>query len=182
MLKNTQTSFGWLSKTLHWLMAILIMILFSMGLYMTSLDYYDPLYHSLPWWHKSLGLLTFSLLLIRFSWKFYNPQPKALGTHKKWENRLAHLLQRFFYLLILAIAITGYLISTAKGKGIAFFHLFKVPAITAEIEENIADLIGSAHEILAISLIILVLLHTVAALKHHFIDRDETLARMTSKK
>ncbi len=152
--------------------------LFSIGLYMTGLDYYDPLYHKLPWWHKSFGLLTLFLLVFRVLWTFINLKPKALETHKKWEIKIANWIKRIFYFLILIIVLSGYLISTAKGKGIEFFTLFKIPAITPEIEADIADLIGLGHKIMAITLALLVALHILAALKHHFIDKDKTLKRM----
>lgn len=178
MLRNTRTSYGWLSRLLHGSMAILLTVLFVMGLYMTSLGYYDPLYHSLPWWHKSLGLLTLFLLLIRVVWLRFNQHPKPLVTHKKWEQALARLIQRCFYGLILFIGISGYFIATAKGKGIAFFDVIEIPAIIKAVKEDYVDLIGDAHEIMAISLVVLVVLHVLAALKHHFIDQDKTLTRM----
>ena len=178
MLRNSDKEFGVVSKLLHWSMAILLTGLFAVGLYMTELDYYDPLYHSLPWWHKSFGLLTMFLLLVRLAWKFGNSAPEALKTHKKWEVSLAHLIQKVFYLMIILIGISGYFISTAKGKGIEFFKAFEVPAIFASIEEEQADLIGEAHEVMAILLAILVMLHAFAAFKHHLIDKDETLKRM----
>ncbi|MCK5810584.1 MAG: cytochrome b [Cocleimonas sp.] len=177
MLQNTKTSFGLISRSLHWLMALLLTGLFAMGLYMTSLDYYDPLYHSLPWWHKSLGLLVFLFLLLRVIWRLSNPQPESLKTHKQWEKRLAHLIQKLFYGFIFFIALSGYFISTAKGKGIEFFNLFELSSIIA-LKEGTADLLGNAHEIMAILLATLVVLHALAALKHHFIDKDKTLIRM----
>jgi len=180
-MTNTKSSFGIISKLLHWLMAVLLIALFAVGLYMTGLDYYDPLYHSLPWWHKSVGLLTIMLLLVRIIWKLLNTEPEALTTHKQWEVFLAKLIQRLFYFLILLIGISGYLISTAKGKGIEFFNFFEIPALTTALEEGRADLIGDAHEMLAITLIVLAVLHAAAALKHHFIDKDETLKRMINK-
>ncbi len=155
--------------------------LFAVGLYMTELDYYDSLYHTLPWWHKSIGLSVIGLLIFRFVWKMVNPAPTALESHKKWEISLAHIIQKLFYILILLIGVSGYFISTAKGKGIEFFTFFEVPAITKALEEDRADLIGEIHEILAITLITLAVLHALAALKHHFIDKDETLKRMISK-
>jgi len=178
MLKNTSQQFGWVSIGLHWLMALLLTGLFAVGLYMTSLGYYDPLYHSLPWWHKSIGLWVIMLLVVRFTWKAINPRPVALKTHKTWEVRLAHSIQNIFYGLILLMGVSGYLISTAKGKGIAFFDLFDVPAITAGITEDSADLIGNVHLLMAWGLAGLVILHAAAALKHHFIDKDNTLKRM----
>ena len=180
-ISNTKKRFGLISKALHWSMAILLTALFAVGLYMTELDYYDPLYHSLPWWHKSIGLLTIMLLLLRMVWKLINTTPETLVTHKNWEVFLAKLIQRLFYFLILLIGISGYLISTAKGKGIEFFNFFEISAITPALEEGRADLIGEIHEILAITLIVLAVLHATAALKHHFIDKDETLKRMINK-
>ncbi len=185
MLKNSTEGFGLVSKLLHWLMAILLISLFAVGLYMTELEYYDSLYHTLPWWHKSIGLSVIGLLLFRFIWKAINSTPQALSTHKKWEVSLAHIIQKLLYGLILLIGVSGYFISTAKGKGIEFFNLFEVPAITPAIlkplEEDRADLIGEVHEILAITLIVFAVLHAMAALKHHFIDKDETLRRMINK-
>jgi len=74
-IRNTKTSYGLLSILLHWLMAALLTTLFITGLYMTSLDYYDPLYHRLPHWHKSLGVITAFLLLIRLGWNANNSAP-----------------------------------------------------------------------------------------------------------
>jgi cytochrome b561 len=182
MLNNTKTGYGLISQSLHWLMALLLTILFVMGLYMTSLDYYDPLYHSLPWWHKSIGLFIFILLLKRLLWKAINPQPAPIKTHQKWERIIAGLTHKLFYLLIFSIALSGYFISTAKGKSIEFFNLFEIPALSTSLEEDTASLIGNAHEIMAISLAALVVLHALGALKHHFIDKDNTLKRMISKR
>ncbi len=178
MLRNTTQTFGLINKLLHWLMAILLTGLFVVGLYMTDLDYYDPLYHQLPWWHKSLGLVIFALLVCRLIWKLINPMPAPLKSHQTWEILLAHWLQWLFYLLIFLIALSGYFIATAEGEGIGFFDWFEIPALIDSIDEDSADLIGDGHKIMAISLAVLVILHALAALKHHFIDKDETLKRM----
>ena len=178
MLKNTAQQFGLISIGLHWLMVLLLTGLFAVGLYMTRLDYYDPLYHRLPWWHKSIGLLIIMLLLVRVVWKLNNVHPAPLKTHQAWEVSLAQRIQYGFYGLILLIGISGYLISTAKGKGIEFFTLFEVPAVTQGVAEETADLIGNAHLIMAWILASLVVLHAAAALKHHFMDKDNTLKRM----
>jgi len=178
MLKNTPQAFGFVSKFLHWVMALLLTGLFSIGLYMTGLDYYDPLYHSLPWWHKSVGLLVLFLLIIRFIWKLLNIEPQPLGNHKPWEINLAHLTQHLFYWLILIIALSGYFIATAEGKGVDFFNGFELPAMISEIDEDTADFLGEAHQYLSYLLAGLVIVHSLGALKHHFIDKDETLKRM----
>lgn len=177
-IKNTKTAYGLITILLHWVMAILLAVLFSMGLYMTSLDYYDSLYHSLPYWHKSFGILAILLLLMRFFWRIKNIKPDDINTQKNYEVLLANFIQNVFYALILFIGITGYLISTAKGKSIEFFYFIEIPAVTQFIDDSVVDLVGEIHLTMAILLSFLVLLHASAALKHHFIDRDNTLKRM----
>jgi cytochrome b561 len=126
-------------------------------------------------------MLTVLLLVVRFIWKLLNTEPKALETHKPWEISVAHFLQHVFYILIALIGVAGYLVSTSKGKGIDFFNGFEVPAVLGEMEESTADLFASAHEILAYVLAALVILHAAAAVKHHFIDKDNTLKRMLGR-
>ena len=181
MIRNTQTSYGSVAVILHWLMAILMIGLFAAGLYMTDLGYYDSLYHIVPWWHKSFGLLVMGLLLLRIIWKFTNQKPKPLATHKPWEVKTAAWTHALLYLLVLLIGISGYLISTAKGSGIEFFGWFDIPAFQ-ELSADNTDLVGDIHFYLAWSLMLLAAAHAAAALKHHFIDRDDTLKHMTIRK
>jgi cytochrome b561 len=162
-------------------MAIALISLFAAGLYMTDLTYYDSLYHILPWWHKSFGLLMLILLVFRVLWIFINPKPQPLSTHTPWEKKLAAISHQLLYLLILILGISGYLISTAKGKGVELFDWFEIPAIT-ELTSAEIDLLGDVHFYLAWALIILAALHAMAALKHHFIDRDKTLTNITLRK
>lgn len=162
-------------------MAILMISLFAAGLYMADLGYYDSLYHIVPWWHKSFGLLVMGLLVLRLVWKLSNKKPNPLATHKPWEVKTASWTHRLLYLLVFLIGVSGYLISTAKGKGIEFFGWFEVPAFQ-ELSADNADLAGEIHFYLAWSLILLAAAHAAAALKHHFIDRDDTLKHMTFRK
>lgn len=177
-LNNTIESYGLVSRVIHWLMAILIVGLFAMGLYMTSLGYYDALYHTLPWWHKSVGLSIFLLLILRVIWKSTNPEPRSLTTHSAFEKKAASLTHKSFYLLISLIVVSGYFISTAKGKGVSFFDWLEIPALIEPITEQ-ADQAGAIHLWLAYALAAFVVAHAAGALKHHFIDKDETLKRMT---
>lgn len=174
---NTSNSYGLVSRVIHWLMAALIVGLFSVGLYMTSLGYYDALYHTLPWWHKSIGLSVFALLIFRLLWKVLNPLPEPLATHSSFEKKAASITHKAFYLLISLIAISGYFISTAKGKGISFFDWLEIPALIEPFTDQ-ADRSGVVHLWLAYLLAAFVLLHAAGALKHHFIDKDKTLKRM----
>ncbi len=178
MLKNTLYAYGWVSIFLHWSMAILMLGLFALGLYMTDLDYYDKWYQQAPHIHESVGIIVFALLLWRITWRLTNPQPKLTGSH--WENSAALITHRLHYILMISLVFTGYLIPTAKGVGITVFDWFTLPSINNVfgIYEYKTDLIGQIHWGSAWAMIVLVGLHSAAALKHHFINHDNTLFRM----
>ncbi len=175
-LANSTERFGLVSLALHWVMALLVIALFALGFYMTGLEYTDIWYHSAPEFHKSFGLLLFLLVLFRLGWRLGSVMP-AFVPMPRWESSAALAVHRLFYLLLLAIPVSGYLISTADGRGIEFFGLFEVPALISGVEGQ-EDAAGAVHLILAFSIIGLTGLHTAAACKHHFIDKDSTLKRI----
>lgn len=144
---------------------------------MVTLDYYDSWYQAAPWWHKSIGLSVFALLVFRLIWRLSNTAPKPLPTYKVWEKNAAKLVHLLFYLMLLLSCASGYFISTAKGAGIDVFGWFELPAIV-NLDEAQADMAGDVHEIAAWVLVVLFFMHLFAALKHHFIDQDMTLIRM----
>ncbi|RMH20101.1 MAG: cytochrome b [Gammaproteobacteria bacterium] len=178
MLTNSMNRYGCISIGLHWIMALMIFILFGLGVYMVDLDYYDPWYHRGPHWHESIGVCLMVLLIFRFLWRLTNPLPQLNG--QAWEKRLAIWVHRSHYFLMFLIVITGYLIPTAEGQGIKVFDWFTLPSLNPlfGIEKYNNDMVGNIHWAGAWSLIILVALHAAAALKHHFVDHDTTLTRM----
>jgi cytochrome b561 len=176
-LRNTTTGYGWINIGLHWLMALLIIEQIIIGLYMTSLTYYDPLYTTLPWWHKSIGAAFIALLVFRLAWRLMSASPEPHSTHKTWEISLASLTHRLFYVLLFIIVVSGYLISTADGRGIEVFGWFTIPATVTGLE-NQEDIAGDIHLYTSWFLVGLIALHAGGALKHHFLDRDSTLRRM----
>lgn len=169
-----------ITVTLHWLVAIAVFCLFGLGLWMTGLDYYDSWYKQGPWWHKSIGILLFFVVIFRLCWRVLTPPPVALASHKLWETKLAHMTHLLLYFLLFAIMLSGYLISTADNRPIEVFGWFAIPATITSLP-NQEDIAGWTHLILASTLIGLALLHAVAALKHHFIDRDRTLMRISGR-
>jgi cytochrome b561 len=181
MLRNTADDYGLIAILLHWLLAVTIVALFSFGLWMTGLDYYDPWYRRAPELHKSIGVLLFVAMGLRLAWRVGNPVPRALPGHSPAQRRLAAVSHRLLYLLPFAVMIAGYLISTADGRPITVFGLFKIPATLSGLD-NQEDIAGAVHELLAFALIGLAALHALAALKHHFIDRDRTLQRIVGRK
>lgn len=174
--KNSLLRYGWVAILLHWGMALAIIGMFGLGLYMRSLGYYDPLYHELPHYHKSIGLILLLCWVIRLLWKWYNVGPVMDG--RPWEKVIARIVHGLLYGLLLAIFVSGYLISTADGRAIQVFNWFEVPALWSGWA-NLEDIAGWWHYWLAVSLMVLVGLHVLAALKHHFINRDATLRRMS---
>ncbi len=168
--------FGAVLIFLHWVMAVMIIFLFFLGRYMTGLAYTHPWYHRAPYIHKSLGIMVLALLVMRVLWVIFKKRPVFLPM-AQWERLLALVVQKSFYILLFAITASGYLIPTADGRGVEVFGWFTVPPLLFGVEHQ-EDIAGEVHFYLTYFLMFLLMLHTLGALKHHFIDRDETLRRM----
>ncbi len=174
-IRNNLQRYGLAAILLHWILAVLIVGLFALGKYMVDLTYYDPWYKKAPDLHRSAGVTVAALFCVRLAWRISNLQPSAIG--RFWEQRLALFMHRLFYLLVACVAVSGYMITTADGQAISVFSVFEIPA-TVYGFENQEDVAGEIHEWLTSLLIALLVLHALAALKHHFIDRDSTVRRM----
>lgn len=177
LLRNSPGRYGWLSIFLHWSMALVIYAMFALGLWMVGLSYYDTWYHNAPEIHKSIGVILMLALIIRLIWRVISPPPKPLSSYSPLVRITAVVAHGLLYGLLIAILFSGYLISTADGKPVSVFGWFSLPAVLTGAGEQ-ADLAGDIHLWLAWSIVILSVLHGLAALKHHFIDRDVTLKRM----
>lgn len=177
LIKNDQQNFGLIAIILHWLIAVVTFGLFGLGLWMTGLGYYDDWFQKAPKLHEGIGVLLFIFLLTRILWRRINSAPDFISNHKTWERTGAHLAHSLLNVLLLVIIISGYLIVTAKGEPLNMFDLFNIPASLSGIP-NQEDLAGEIHLLSAWGLIILAGVHALAALKHHFIDKDCTLKRM----
>lgn len=178
MIKDHPSGFGLLSIVLHWVSALLIFVLFGLGLYMVGLSYYDPWYNRAPNLHISLGLVVLLLTLLRIVWRlaqFRHPAP--LPEHGRATRLLSAAVQLSLYGLILAVLVSGYLITTADGRAASLFGLIQFPSLM-RLDGAGVDLAGVLHYWLAWAIIALAVLHTLAALAHHFVRRDRTLIRM----
>lgn len=175
MLRNTKTTYGWLAIIMHWVSALAVFGLFALGYWMLTLSYYDAWYRLGPWWHKSLGMLLLTLTVVRLLWRFLHPRPALAGTGL--ERFAAHAGHVLLYVLLLVTMVSGYLISTADGRGIAIFDWFEVPALITDLPRQ-ADVAGDIHWYAALSLVILAIGHAIAALWHHFARKQNTLKRM----
>jgi len=178
-LRNQKDSYGWVTIIIHWLMALLVFGMFGLGVWMRTLGYYDDWYHAAPELHKSIGMLLFALLLLRWLWRLSNVRPALMG--EAWEQMIALSVHRLHYVILFALMVTGYLIPTAEGVGIDLFGWFTVPALVS-FDKSTTELIGVMHRYLAWSAVGLAALHGAAALKHHIIDKDHMLRRMLGLK
>ena len=176
-MRNSHAGYGLVAILVHWLVALVVVGMFTLGLWMVDLTYYDAWYNEAPAIHKGIGILLFLVMLGRVVWRLSNPRPEDEPDLSLLERRLAHGAHLLLYLLIFAVMTSGYLISTADGRAIDVFGLFSVPALISHLPYQ-ADIAGEIHLYLAISLVSLAGLHALAALKHHFLDRNRTLLKM----
>lgn len=167
------------SKTaicLHWLIAILIVLNFSLGL---SFESYEgtATWQQILFYHGSIGSLIFVLAIYRYLWRLTHQPPVLPAGMPNWEKQAAHVVHGLLYLLMILIPFTGYLYRTAAGHAVTVFGLFDWPMI---VEKNFSLRLAmlDIHKSLVWILAILVVGHISAALKHQLIDRDNLLARM----
>jgi cytochrome b561 len=177
MWRGDQQQYGMIAKSLHWLIALLIFAQAGLGFYMSDLDYYDPLYKRAFDLHKSTGVLTFVLIILRLLWAWVDVRPPLAASMKSWEKLAASSVHQLLYLLMVLIPLAGYLVSTADGRAVDVFGLFELPALLPA-EKGREEWAGDLHEGLAVFLLLLVVGHVMAALRHHFINKDSTLRKM----
>jgi cytochrome b561 len=156
--------------------AVLVITSFALGLWIEDMGYYNSWYLKGPILHMSLGLLILLLVSIRWLWRFANVQPAMSHSIKPMEKFVAVWVHLLLYVLLVLAPITGFLLTTSDGKSVSFFGWFDIPAVL--VLEDKKDLLGEVHEVLAFSIIALVLLHIAGAVKHHFLDKDDTLMKM----
>ncbi len=175
--KNTKTQFGWVSIIIHWLVVLPIIGLYFLGDYMMGLTYYDSFYTLAPKIHEAVGILILFIMLFRVFWKMKNVSPQPPASSPKIVNLASKVAHLGMYAFIFVILIAGLLISFAGGQGLEIFDWFTIPG-PSEFFENQATLAGDVHRLAALALMGLIALHALAALKHHFVDKDNILNNM----
>lgn len=176
--KNSPQQYGLLSKLLHWLSALTVIVLFASGYWMVDLDYSSQWYQVVPHWHESVGILLIAFTLFRLFWRRLAGSPSGIITHTAIEKKASASMIFVLYVTLFTVLLSGFLITSANEKAIAVFDWFNVSPIVLAIK-NQEDISGLVHYYGAYAMIIFALLHALAALKHHFIDKDNTLKRMT---
>lgn len=162
---------------MHWLSALLIAAGFALGLAMVDIPGLSPTKLKYFSWHKWIGITSLLVLLPRSAWRLaHRPPPLDPGT-PRWQRRAAHLTHAALYGLLLAVPVSGLLYSQAAGVPVVYLGLWQIPALLAPDPQWKAAL-KTLHWCLNYTLIGLIGMHALAALKHQFVDRDQLLARM----
>jgi cytochrome b561 len=175
-IRNTPVRWGHVAQFLHWLIVALIItqvilanIAEDLPIGIKKLAMYAR--------HKSVGITILALAVIRLLWRWANPTPTLPTTLKPYERTLAGLTHFGLYLLLFAMPLTGWMMTSARGFPVSWFGFFQLPDFVPK-NKALYDAMKETHDTLALALYAIVTLHVVAALKHHFVMKDDVLRRM----
>lgn len=173
IILNNNYSYGFISILFHWLMALILIATFALGL---NLENNFQYYYEVLMLHNSLGILIFILAIFRICWRWLNIKPTPLNSNKIFV-KLATIIHISFYILFFLIPITGYLVTNLQGDTVSFFGNFLPDIMSKNIEFKYYARI--LHELLGKIVLVLFILHVIGALYHHHWLKDNTLKRMT---
>lgn len=162
---------------LHWVIALLIIGGFYLGWIMTDIPGFTPTKLKYFSWHKWIGVTVFVLALLRLVWRVTHRALPMQGGMPGWQKGVAHLTHFLLYVLMLAIPASGYLYSSASNIQVMYLDVLPLPMIIGP-DKALKATLRIVHIGLNYTLLVLVVLHVLAALKHHFVDRDGLLGRM----
>jgi cytochrome b561 len=177
LLRHREERYGPITRGLHWTVALLMVGLLSLGWYLADLSYFHRWYNTSVDWHKALGMLALVAGVVNVGWAMGRHRPAPIANRAVWERLTVRCVHLALFAMMVAIPVTGYLVSTSAGDGISIFGWFEVPALLP-VSDEWRELAVALHYYLAYVTAALVLLHAAAAFKHQFVDRDGTLARM----
>jgi cytochrome b561 len=161
---------------LHWLIALLIAVNLLLGFFHEDFD--KPVRSAMMDVHKSTGLTILLLSLARLAWRLGHRPPPFDPAMKAWEVGVARLVHWLFYLLLVALPLTGWMIVSTRGRATSWFGLFDVSPLPVAQGDDIHEFFEEAHEFLAYGILALLALHVAGALKHHFEGHRHRIGRM----
>jgi cytochrome b561 len=199
-MNHNSTRYTKIAILLHGLIALGIFVMFALGWYMSEIpkdaakqagfDLFDlgvytwqlsevasprTFYFNL---HKSIGLTLLALIALRVLWRITHRPPAMLASYKAWERKLATGTHHLLYLLMIAVPVSGLIMAINSKYGVMWFGF---DFITGLDNKNLRDFFKETHEIAGVIFAAFIILHIVGALKHKFIDKDDTLKRMSLK-
>lgn len=164
------------AKILHWFTALCVIGLIVVGLWMTDLPI-SLLKLKVYGWHKWIGLTVLALTLLRLGWRWYSPPPPLPGTVLAWERRLAPYGHWSLLALLLALPISGWLMSSAGGVTVYWFGYLKLPDLVPR-DPHLFEALRQLHHVLAFALMAVLTVHVLAVLHHDVFRRDGIFRRM----
>jgi cytochrome b561 len=175
-LKNDQSRYGAIAKAFHWAIVALVITQFILANQAHDLPAGLEKLQVLAR-HKSVGITIFALAVLRLLWRLFNPVPAYPAAMPRWQHLAARSSHFLLYALLLVLPILGWLMSSARNFPVSWFGIVTLPDLIRP-NEAAFHFLHEAHETLAKVLFVLALIHAAAALKHHFIDKDDVLRRM----
>ncbi len=196
-MNQAATRYTKTAKILHWLIALGIFGMFALGWYMSELPKEGPkqmAYDLFDWgiytWtlneeasprtfyfnlHKSIGITLLTLIIVRIFWRITHKAPAMLASYKAWETKLASGVHRLLYVLMVALPLSGLVMAVASKYGVKWFGLDFIGGLD---NTPLREAFKEVHEIIGVVILLIIIVHVLGALKHKFIDKDETLDRM----
>ena len=175
-LRNTDATYGSAAKWFHWLIFALIAVLLTVGFIMTDLEN-GPDKFKMYGMHKAFGICVLGLVFLRLVWKLINTSPALPDTLNRLQKMAARGLHWILYGLMFAMPLSGWAMSSAAGFPVSVFGLFTLPNLVSP-DKALLEALKEVHETIAYAIIVLVSLHIIAALMHHFHYKDNVLRRM----
>lgn len=175
-LKNDESRYGVVAQLFHWAVVVLIIVQYVLANRAEDLPLGSAKIAVLAQ-HKSFGITILALALLRLIWRWFNPVPAEPNDIPQWQRLAARVSHVGLYVLLLITPLAGWLMSSARNFPVSWFGLVTLPDFIAP-SKPAYEFLHETHEILALTLFWLALLHVAAALKHHFIDKDNVLRRM----
>jgi cytochrome b561 len=175
-IQNTTRRWGSASQLLHWIIVVLIIVQVTLA---TMADDLPNGMRKLTLLarHKSFGITILALAIVRLLWRRLNDTPALPDTLKPYERFLARFVHGALYVLLFAMPLSGWMMSSARGFPVSWFGFIQLPDLVPR-SKPLYEAFLTTHEVLAWSLGAVVILHVAAALKHHFVLKDDTLRRM----
>jgi cytochrome b561 len=197
---QSSTRYTKTAVVLHWLIAFAIFGMFALGWYMADIpkdapkqiafDLFDLGIYT--WqlseeatprtfyfnFHKSLGITIFALIIVRLIWRITHKPPAMLASYKPFERKLATAAHHLLYLLMIAVPVTGVLMSLYSKYGLMWFGIDLIDGLD---NKGLRELFVEAHEIIGIVMLLVIILHVIGGIKHKLVDKDDTMKRMSLK-
>lgn len=162
---------------LHWLMAVMIVANFSLGVFMVDIPGLTPAKLRYFSWHKWAGVTILLVATLRLLWRLTHPAPALPDSMPGWEKLAARASHLLLYVLLFAVPLSGYFYTLSAGVPVLYFGVIELPVLIGK-DPALKPVLEALHFWLNMLLAATVALHVLAALKHQFIDRDSVLRRM----